>query len=263
MESRLTTHMAEWHSTTRTLTNQEMRNLEYCDPHDDELEMLASDAELYADLAPRGDLVLRFFVTLKPEDDDSEDDSIDEIHIGPRLVRVSSQVLPIASPVFDRMLNISGCKEERSLRKARMTGCMAVLDLADDDPDVFEVILRVLHHRDNTKREMAFADIVGIAELADKYELADPLRLKLDVWIQPFLDKATTVGFEDFLTIAWVFRMTEKFKTVSEEIIWTACEGEDGVYFKTTDEITSKLSEALPESVISESIPQAHNVLLF
>lgn len=150
------------------------------------------------------------------------------------------------------MLNTPGFQEERSLRIARAAGALVVIRL-DGDDCIAEIVLGVLHHAP-VKEKLEFKDIVGIAEMADKYELARPLRLQVIQWIQPYLKNKTHVGYEDFLAISWVFGLPVEFKAVSKELVWRSRrDGSEGeIHFKAADGTASKLSDVVPDIVIRE-----------
>lgn len=171
----------------------------------------------------------------------------------PRYVHVSSQVLAIASPVFDKMLNTPGSKENLSLRKsALMDGHLALVSL-EDNAAALEVILQVLHHLP-VKKSLSFKELVEVAEVADKYQIIKPLKRDIDIWMKPYADKLCQPGYENSLAIAWVFGMEEEFRKLSEELAWTASVGRNGkgISFEGNPYgiHQEKLSPVVPEAVV-------------
>lgn len=237
-EERLNKHTSEWHS--RELTDDEKEDIKYDGFNENQTDLLPADIKLDVDLAPHGDLILRC-------SDHPQSSS------APRLFRVSSQVLIAASPVFDKMLNNPAYKEEKLLRKARMMGMCARVDL-DDNKFAFEIIVKVLHHK-GVRKNMTFKEIINLSEIADKYELADVLKPKVEMWLRPHLGVMLEQGYEDFITIFWIFKMGTEFKKTAEELAWRACLDDDhGIRFKTKYATFKSLSDLAPEILISKRI---------
>ncbi len=85
------------------------------------------------------------------------------------LIRVSSKILTLVSPVFNAMLN--GNFREGQLRLS--TDSPPYLDLPEDNPFAMLLMCRVLHyHAKTTNRTIDMVFIADIAKLADKYGCA-------------------------------------------------------------------------------------------
>jgi len=151
-----------------------------------------------------------------------------------RRFKVSSHVLCAASSVFRAMFGPGGkFKESRELRTAEPSTELYVLPIEDDDLDVLQFVLMILHHRNSgVPLEIDFDELVQVAVLSDKYDLAVALRFTASAWrgrwrckvnrTMAGSDTLADPGFENWLLVSWVFGETEIFKRLSEILIRTA-----------------------------------------
>lgn len=208
------------------------------DDYDDDL--IDPDTDLDAStitLSPTGDLVLTF------QEGGGRKTT--------RSIRVASQVLTAASPVFKRMLDsTNGFHESLILRKAQALGKCLVLEL-EDDGETFEFILKILYYQLPSK-DINHHTLFKLAEAADKYEMVNSLKFFASVWIKPMMSSKAIIGFEDLITVAWVFELKEEFRDMSEELIWRGYVSNDGGFFLDNSVLDSRrtLSETLPNVVI-------------
>ncbi|WQF76240.1 Putative BTB/POZ domain-containing protein [Colletotrichum destructivum] len=99
-------------------------------------------------------------------------------------LRADSLILKRASRVFGAMLGPRFSEGQKLLDR----GAEPVkISLPDEDPEIMELILNILHHQNSRVCQIAAADsILEVAVIADKYDLVDALK----VWI-PGDTKAT------------------------------------------------------------------------
>lgn len=203
------------------------------------------------DIIPDGDLVL----VLREDDDEN----IQDVRI-----RVASQVLCIVSPVFKAMLSPdSPFVEATALRQARgYPDPPAVIILPDDDYGSAMRALLILHHRYDDLLQPSFQGLVRFSEFVDKYQLAAAVRPMMDIWLKAYFKHLLDPGFENFLTIAWVFGMADDFENLSTELVWRAEIKESGgsgrrldVKFRTHYYLMKTLSDTIPSVVIGTYAP--------
>ena len=127
---------------------------------------------------------------------------------------VSSQVLCIASPVFQRMFSRSSrFKEALELNDHRRSEPLKLV-LEEDDPDAIHAmhtILSILHHRPMTVSErISFKEAVQIALLCDKWDFLDAIYIWVLMWnVNAIIlhNRDPTSTLTDRLFIAWVFHL--------------------------------------------------------
>ncbi|KAH6674272.1 hypothetical protein B0J14DRAFT_653575 [Halenospora varia] len=128
-----------------------------------------------------------------------------------RRLRVSSKAMSIASPVFRAMLVPDRFEEGRALSEGA-----AEIELPDDDPAAFTIIVFILHHRNRqVPKKIELQTMGSLAIIVDKYQLLECMELYRDVWL-PDLNTQLPTSFDntllEWLSIAWAFRLPEQFK---------------------------------------------------
>lgn len=167
------------------------------------------------------------------------------------VIRVASQVLWTASPVFNAMLGPgSTYSEAQKLRLAALEpGTRAVLAV-DDDPIALRTVLQVLHHK-HIYSDFEFKHLVRITEVADKYQIAHVIKPSMEDWIKTYNMKILEPGYEDALTIAWVFGMNDVFEKMTENLGSHAVFDQDGQLRDSSGRMI-QFSDCLPEIVLGE-----------
>ncbi|KAF8426735.1 hypothetical protein EV426DRAFT_592604 [Tirmania nivea] len=144
--------------------------------------------------------------------------------------QVNSSILCMLSPVFRAMLGAGSHFKEGKELASRGPGMAPVeVKIEDDDPDVFAVILRILHHQyDSVPKVIRGDKLYKVAILCDKYDLRKALSFVLDKWIPTphklppvILPRGVVSQPDKELFMAYVFGMEEVFKTVSKDLILT------------------------------------------
>lgn len=153
-----------------------------------------SDAEV---LDSEGDVVL---AVKKPDSDDQN------------MFLVSSKVLSLASPVFEKMFSPKFLEGEQVRRGERLCNV-----LGDDDPEAMQIILRILHHcrHDRPFQLKEPLKLATVAIHCDKYDCSNPL----DVWIRGWMGDqnlgplgiCTAEGIGLLLVAAYMFRRNNAF----------------------------------------------------
>jgi hypothetical protein len=133
-------------------------------------------------------------------------------------VLVSSKHLILASPVFKAMLQ----GEFKESLKLRETGELELL-LPDDDPDVFLILLNILHHRmKKVPRLVSLVRLTELAILVDKYQMQESVEVFSDMWIDGLkgqkgdVPESLTQDVLPWLCISWVFRKEKPFQKVTK-----------------------------------------------
>jgi len=144
------------------------------------------------------------------------------------------------SPVFRAMLGTnSHFKEAKELASRDHSMAPVEVNIEDDDPDAFAVILRILQHQhDSVPKEIKADKLYQIAILCDKYDLRHSLSFWLDRWIPTphelrsvMLSGSVASQDEKRLFVAYVFRKEEAFKAISKDLILMYKIGKSGYTF--------------------------------
>lgn len=95
-------------------------------------------------------------------------------------IKVSSKHLMLASPVFKAMFKPDLCLEGELLKSRDL----AEVDLPDDDPEPFELLMNILHGRSRqVPQYISFDTLTNLSILADKYQILEPLEIYLRLWL--------------------------------------------------------------------------------
>ncbi|KAJ6192209.1 hypothetical protein J3E72DRAFT_204462, partial [Bipolaris maydis] len=133
-----------------------------------------------------------------------------------RDLRVSTNVLRLASPVFTKMLSTSFREGQRLISEE-----LPVIELGDDEPDVMELILRVLHFQGNsTDHEMTSERLAQVALHCDKYDLTRSLGPWVITWfrnVSGISSDATAFGFQ--VLAAYMFGDRREFRDISRAAV--------------------------------------------
>jgi hypothetical protein len=154
---------------------------------------------------------------------------------------VSSKILSVASPVFAAMFS-PHFREGNSLATA---SAPITIDLLEDAPAALENICNVLHYKhDLVTVQMRFHDLLEIAVVADKYDLAKSLGPWRDKWLNrvilPDCGSCDGGGWQREIFMMYVFGQASEFKSyTSMAITWTEPCEEEGAMF-----------EPLPDSIM-------------
>ncbi|KAH8153234.1 uncharacterized protein LAJ45_02821 [Morchella importuna] len=142
--------------------------------------------------------------------------------MGLATLRVASQVLCVASPVFRVMLGTSSSfKEACELREKAGSSLLYHLTLDEDCPEAMGIILLALHcQNDRVPRKLSFEKLHSLAVVCDKYDCAAGVSPWVDIWVAPWKRRADTEGYERWLFIAWVFDVYDVFKDLSWKFIF-------------------------------------------
>lgn len=128
---------------------------------------------------------------------------------------VSSRHLILASPVFKAMFR-SGFRESHLLASQEL----AEIDLPEDDPGAFEILLNIIHgHVRKVPEHVDLKELVELSILIDKYQLLDIMKLYIQMWMSRLRDSAPrtyTADILPWLTISWVFKLQDDFKAISK-----------------------------------------------
>lgn len=133
-----------------------------------------------------------------------------------RLVRVSSKVLCLASPVFKAMLGSSSFKEAEKLR----SGTPALIPLIGDNEDALLVVLNAAHLCTQLIPCNVSLDLLyEIAVVCDKYDMARVLLPWPIIWTAGFDGINCDAGDKRWLVISWVFKQSRIFTIITRALI--------------------------------------------
>ena len=113
--------------------------------------------------------------------------------VGPdgELIRASSKVLSLASPVFARMLGPHFAEGQSLLEKGSLENSAVFpteVILPDDDPGAMILFCDTIHFRKHATPDIAFPILAKMASLSDKYDASLALSSASVVWLSNFTD---------------------------------------------------------------------------
>lgn len=200
------------------------------------------------DIVPNGDLVLVF--------EDGFETATHDVR-----VRVASQVLRIASQVFDNMFSTASiCTEALMIRRAALDPTRPALIRLDDDVTAAVEVMLILHqkHLDiRPPKKVSFDLLLKITEFADKYQLAPAIRPTVLKWLDIYawgpraIFNSTTPkrGHEDALAVCWLFLDSAQFEGITQELSLRAQVSDGTLYFGPSGKPRA-LPDFLPAVVI-------------
>ncbi|CZR60556.1 uncharacterized protein PAC_10452 [Phialocephala subalpina] len=165
--------------------------------HDDENPLAADGKEVDTSLAS---------LTL--------DNSVDkETHM-----LVSSKHLTLASPVFKAMLGPAFREGQLLKSEGKLE-----LDLEDDDPKAFEILMNAIHgHISKMPETVGFKTFSELTILVDKYQILEAIRHYASRWMKALLPQASTKITTSPISVAltcldmcWVLKLKADFKKIS------------------------------------------------
>jgi hypothetical protein len=94
------------------------------------------------------------------------------------------------------------------------------IPLPEDDSNLFEVLLNILHYRHRAVPEtIALREFVKFAILVDKYQISlETIEIHTTRWmaaLKPGIPDDIEAGVEDWICIAWVFRLSDVFRDMT------------------------------------------------
>lgn len=135
---------------------------------------------------------------------------------GKTCVLVSSKVLALASPVFERMFN-SSFKEGLINHKMPQ---QRLVPLPEDDAEAFILLCRVLHHRSHEiPRSLTGNCLEKLAIICDKYNCISPIAFAGEVWLRAGIKSATAEDLSKLLFAAYILDLPDMFSRISWEIL--------------------------------------------
>ena len=140
-------------------------------------------------------------------------------------VRVSSHVLRLASPVFAAMFS----PDSHFLKADASKDGTTHVSLPEDQFEPMDLALKIMHHKNETLPE-EIEDLLldQLAEVCDKYDLLNCIRLWVELWSKPILDELMGPGQQmgrlelretnldtDWLFLSVVFENDKAFEEVT------------------------------------------------
>ena len=177
--------------------------------------------------------------------------------VGPdkELIRTSSKVLSLASPVFARMLGTHFAEGQSLLEKGSL-GNSAVspteVTLPDDDPEAMILFCDTIHYKQHATPVIAFPLLAKMASLSDKYDCSVALSSVSDIWLSNF--RGSKEGEDCYVRMLWISYALGNhrvFSKISRYMIHEYCR--DDLARHKHDENC----KGLPETVIGKFTPGA------
>ncbi len=115
-----------------------------------------------------------------------------------QLIRVSSKVLTLASPVFSALLSPK-FTESRSLADSTE---VPQIPFPEDNPEAMVWLCQALHFKKRPTDEISFPLVKDLAVLCDKYDLSIALGSWSELWMQKW--RGSVQGADHFPQMLWI-----------------------------------------------------------
>ena len=164
-----------------------------------------------------------------------------------KVLRVSSKVLSLASPVFKALFSPK-FSEGTALS---ISQAVPEIRLPDDDPEAMQLILHILHHGKNAPGILRIELLEKVAVLCDKYDIVKIFAAWSDLWLQGRIESATDEDeWVRIMGVSSVFGNHKKFHLASTKSI-SACSIMNSV---TLDKDFSVVGR-LPDDLFGKLLP--------
>ena len=146
-------------------------------------------------------------------DEDGDTDLECKFADGTKLLRVSSKVLSLASPVMKKLFT-SGFREGVDPSPRRC------VPLPEDNGEALLLVCSVVHHHAEIESGLLGVDALeNVATLVDKYDMSKTLRTWSACWLEGALESVTPGTFDSLLRSAYLLDDSKSFSKVSWKII--------------------------------------------
>ena len=127
--------------------------------------------------------------------------------VGPdkELIRASSKVLSLASPVFARMLGTYFAEGQSLLEKGSLENSLVPpteVTLPEDDPEAMILFCDIIHYKKHATPDIAFPLLAEMASLCDEYDSSLALNFAGEVWLSNCY--GSKKGERCFARILWI-----------------------------------------------------------
>jgi len=139
--------------------------------------------------------------------------------------QVSSHQLCSASPVFRAMLGPNSSfaeavelrRHQASTSSTDTTKDLFEIVVEDHDPAALGAVLYVIHGRSQfLPDEISFKSLMEVAIVVDYYDCAEVMRPWDEKWMKQWMEHAENPGYENWLFIAWVFKVQQVFGALTK-----------------------------------------------
>ncbi|TDZ23553.1 hypothetical protein Cob_v003136 [Colletotrichum orbiculare MAFF 240422] len=142
-------------------------------------------------------------------------------------LRVDSLILKRASRVFSAMLGPRFKEGQKLLDRGTTTtgpGDPLKINLPDEEPEIMELVLNILHHQNSRVCQIAAADsILEVAVIADKYDLVDALKYASQMMLhyhEPEIEQLTVGDLWRLGLAAGLLNEGNAFEKVTRSLVW-------------------------------------------
>ncbi|GKT47972.1 uncharacterized protein ColSpa_08153 [Colletotrichum spaethianum] len=136
-------------------------------------------------------------------------------------LRADSLILKRASRVFGAMLGPRFAEGQKLLDRGSEP---VKISLPDEDPEIMELILNILHHQNSRVCQIAAADsILEVAVIADKYDLVDALKFASQTMLrfhEPSIDHLTVGDLWRLGLAAGLLNEAKAFEKITRMLVW-------------------------------------------
>jgi hypothetical protein len=166
-------------------------------------------------LVPHGDLRLVLNCSIKQK---KRTEGSDVPKVSQRTLVVSSAVMRIASPVWNRMFD-----PKCGFMEAYQSSANQEVYLPDDNAEAMLLVLQIAHLLfKNVPQTLEFDQLLNVAILCDKYDTVGLIRPWLPKWEGKLKPLAYAAGYEDYLFISWAFGDYYTYGGLARKLVHTS-----------------------------------------
>jgi hypothetical protein len=130
-------------------------------------------------------------------------------------LRVSSQVLSLASRVFENMFD-GRFAEGQDLSPASPK----TIQLTDDNPKCMTMFCKLTHlQNSDIPVKLELDDLIDFAIFCDKYDCADSVRPWSKVWVSSLLSDIENKSWEKLISVSYTLDLPHEFMDAGERLI--------------------------------------------
>ena len=138
------------------------------------------------------------------------------------------------------------------------------VDLADDDPDVMEIVMNVLHYkRREVPLKVSFDTLESLAILCDKYDLLEALGVWPEMWARSHIACIEHPDKVTWLFIASTFKFTGPLSRVLQFIVINAITSDGRLVSSTYQDFSEGVLDSIlgkPHQEALQRIPTTNNI---
>lgn len=130
-------------------------------------------------------------------------------------LRVSSQVLSLASRVFENMFDGRFAEGQDLSSESPKT-----IQLTDDNPKYITMVCKLIHlQNSDIPDKLELDDLIDFAIFCDKYNCSDSVRPWSKIWVSNLLSDTKNKSWEKLISVSYTLDLPNEFMYACERLI--------------------------------------------